>query len=145
MDAKNAQLQSAGLKQENDLKKHISDLKGKLDSATHGRRAESEMYEESMAKTQRLETIMNELNAKVILFYHKNFSHDKIILFNSQKNNSNFSKFKIKIFEDENLELRDQLSAALENQTTKSIGSFGSDDFSPNDHHHHHEKVCEIA
>ena len=76
MDAKNAQLQSAGLKQENDLKKHISDLKGKLDSATHGRRAESEMYEESMAKTQRLETIMNELNAKVTLFYHNNFSHD---------------------------------------------------------------------
>ena len=150
MDAKNAQLQSAGLKQETDLKKHISDLKGKLDSATHGRRAESEMYEESMAKTQRLETIMNELNAKVTLFYHKNFSHDKsalrlIILFNSQKNNSNVSKFKIKIFEDENLELRDQLSAALENQTTKSIGSFGSDDFSPNDHHHHHEKVCEIV
>ena len=61
------------------------------------------------------------------------------------KNNSNFSKFKIKIFEDENLELRDQLSAALENQTTKSIGSFGSDDFRPNDHHHHHEKVCQIV
>ena len=73
MDAKNAQLQSAGLKQENDLKKHISDLKGKLDSATHGRRAESEMYEESMAKTQRLETIMNELNAKVTSFCHQNF------------------------------------------------------------------------
>ena len=88
MDAKNAQLQSAGLKQENDLKKHISDLKGKLDSATHGRRAESEMYEESMAKTQRLETIMNELNAKVTSFYHENFSHYKIsliIALNSQK------------------------------------------------------------
>ena len=85
MDAKNAQLQSAGLKQENDLKKHISDLKGKLDSATHGRRAESEMYEESMSKTQRLETIMNELNAKVTSFRHENFSLDKIILFNSQK------------------------------------------------------------
>ena len=87
MDAKNAQLQSAGLKQENDLKKHISDLKGKLDSATHGRRAESEMYEESMAKTQRLETIMNELNAKVTSFRHNNFSLDisLIISLNSQK------------------------------------------------------------
>ena len=66
MDAKNAQLQSIHLKQESDLKKHISDLKSKLDSATYGRREESEMYEEAMVKTQRLETIVNELNAKVI-------------------------------------------------------------------------------
>ena len=36
-------------------------------------------YEESMAKTQRLETIMNELNAKVTSFRHNNFSLDKII------------------------------------------------------------------
>ena len=43
------------------------------------------------------------------------------------------------------MELRDQLSTALENQTTKSIGSFGSDDFRPNDHHHHHEKVWQIV
>ena len=90
MDAKNAQLQSAGLKQENDLKKHISDLKGKLDSATHGRRAESEMYEESMAKTQRLETIMNELNAKVTSFYHKNSSQYN---FSSKVDNTIHFKF----------------------------------------------------
>ena len=66
MDAKNAQIQSSHLKQQCDLKKQISDLKAKLDSITYGRRAESEMYEEAMVKTQRLETMANELNAKVI-------------------------------------------------------------------------------
>ena len=66
MDAKNAQIQSSHLKQQCDLKKQISDLKAKLDSVTYGRRAESEMYEEAMVKTQRLETMANELNAKVI-------------------------------------------------------------------------------
>ena len=66
MDAKNAQIQSIHLKQESDLKKQISDLKGKLDSATYGRRAESEMYEEAMVKTQRMETMVGEFNAKVI-------------------------------------------------------------------------------
>ena len=66
MDAKNVQIQSAHLKQESDLKKQICDLKGKLESATYGRRAESEMYEEAMVKTQRMETKVNELDAKVI-------------------------------------------------------------------------------
>ena len=65
MDAKNAQLQSIHAKQETDLKRQISDLKSKLDSANCGRQAESEMYEEAMVKTQRLETMVNELNAKV--------------------------------------------------------------------------------
>ena len=46
MDAKNAQLQSIHAKQESVLKKQISDLKSKLDSANCGRQAESEMYEE---------------------------------------------------------------------------------------------------
>ena len=68
MDAKNAQIQSVHLKQESDLKKQIGDLKGKLDSATYGRRAESEMYEEAMVKTQRMETTVNELNAKVFVY-----------------------------------------------------------------------------
>ena len=66
MDAKNSQLQSIHLKQECDLKKQISDLKAKLDSVTYGRREESEMYEEAMVKTQRMETKVNELDAKVI-------------------------------------------------------------------------------
>ena len=65
MDAKNAQLQSSHAKQESELKKQISDLKAKLESANCGRQAESEMYEEAMVKTQRLETMVNELNAKV--------------------------------------------------------------------------------
>ena len=69
MDAKTAQLQSIHAKQESDLKKQISDLKLKLDSANCGRQAESEMYEEAMVKTQRLETMVNELNAKVDHFY----------------------------------------------------------------------------
>ena len=68
MDAKNAQLQSIHAKQESDLKKQIIDLKAKLESANCGRQAESEMYEEAMVKTQRLETMVNELNAKVT--YH---------------------------------------------------------------------------
>ena len=45
-------------------------------------------------------------------------------------------RFQIKISEEENNDLREQLSTALEHQTTKSVGSFGSDDFRPNDHHH---------
>ena len=65
IDAKNAQLQSIHAKQESDLKKQICDLKAKLESANCGRQAESEMYEEAMVKTQRLETMVNELNAKV--------------------------------------------------------------------------------
>ena len=69
MDGKNAQLQSSHLKQQCDLKKQISDLKAKLDSVTYGRRAESEMYEEAMVKTQRLETMVNESNAKVIFIF----------------------------------------------------------------------------
>ena len=71
MDAKNAQLQSIHAKQESDLKKQIIDLKAKLESANCGRQAESEMYEEAMVKTQRLETMVNELNAKVC---HHDFS-----------------------------------------------------------------------
>ena len=79
MDAKHAQIQSVHLKQESDLKKQIGDLKGKLDSATYGRRAESEMYEEAMVKTQRMETTVNELNAKVFVYLTYRVGRTQII------------------------------------------------------------------
>ena len=41
-----------------------------------------------------------------------------------------------KAYEDDITDLRDQLSMALEHQTTKSVGSLGSDDFRSTDHHH---------
>ena len=80
MDAKNAQLQSIHAKQESDLKKQIIDLKAKLESANCGRQAESEMYEEAMVKTQRLETMVNELNAKVTYQDYSKLSENLIYL-----------------------------------------------------------------
>lgn len=86
MDAKNAQLQSIHAKQESDLKKQIIDLKAKLESANCGRQAESEMYEEAMVKTQRLETMVNELNAKVTYHDYSKLSENLNLAFNCHRN-----------------------------------------------------------
>ena len=47
-----------------------------------------------------------------------------------------FFQIQNKAYEDDISDLRDQLSSALEHQTTKSVGSLGSDDFRHTEHHH---------
>jgi chromosome segregation ATPase len=52
-------------KVETDLKKQVAELKGEHKSAMVGRQAESEMYEEAMMKTAKLENAVTEMNEKV--------------------------------------------------------------------------------
>lgn len=85
------------VKVEEDLKKEITSLSQKLNSTILGSRAESEMYEQSLLKVSILERSMSSLQQSITEL------------------------------QSENNQLRDQLSAALEQHTNKSQGSLGSD------------------
>lgn len=78
------------------LQKQVTELQVKLESARKGRQAESEMAQEAMQKSSQLERAVSELNAK------------------------------LKGLMDENSDLKEQLYAVLEHQTTKSCGSDNS-------------------
>lgn len=75
----NNQIRDMQSKVEVDLKKQVGDLQTKLNSSLVGRQSESEMYQEAMLKTQKLEKTLGELNAKVkkfsIFSYIASFSH----------------------------------------------------------------------
>ena len=75
------------------LKKQVSELQFKLDSACQGRKAESEMAQEALTKSSQMERSVLELNAK------------------------------LKALMDENTDLKEQLYSALEQHTTKSCES----------------------
>ena len=78
------------------LKKQVSELQFKLDSACQGRKAESEMAQEALTKSSQMERSVLELNAK------------------------------LKALMDENADLKEQLYTALEHHTTKSCESENS-------------------
>ena len=65
LEAKSAQVAMAQEASETELRRQISELKSRLESATTGRNSESEMAQESMVKSQKLQTEVAGLQARI--------------------------------------------------------------------------------
>ncbi|XP_059082572.1 restin homolog [Tigriopus californicus] len=96
-ETKNAQIQDARNKLEVDLRNQIASLTSKLNTTMVGRESESQMYEQAIMKANHLENTLKELDAKT------------------------------KTLSTENAELKENLATVLENHTSKSVGSIGSE------------------